>query len=164
LIELGPAIWALRIGDIAQSLNTMVCPGKKVSTFNAGTDQYNVRVRAIGEFRASVDALKRMNCLFVKGRLGQSRQSRSSGRRHWSVGHRSLNRQRQVTLLANVRTGGSQAAVITKMNQFAKDEHMDSTYKSGLAGRSKELGRAGYYFMLAFVLSFVFITWSWRAV
>src|SRR5438105_552323 len=34
---------------------------------------------------------------------------------------------------------------------------MDSNYKSGLDGRSKELGRAGYYFMLAFVLSFVFM-------
>jgi len=67
-----------------------------------------------------------------------------------------LNRQRQVTLLANVKPGGSQAAVITKMNQFAKEQHRPA-YSTGLAGRSKELGRAGYYFMLAFVLSFVFM-------
>src|SRR4051812_24151342 len=33
----------VRIGDIAQSLNTLVA-GQKVSTFNAGTDQYDVRV------------------------------------------------------------------------------------------------------------------------
>jgi HAE1 family hydrophobic/amphiphilic exporter-1 len=62
-----------------------------------------------------------------------------------------------VTLLANVKPGGSQAAVIQKMNQFAKEVGIDSAYKTGLAGRSKELGRAGYYFMLAFVLSFVFM-------
>mgnify|MGYP003693719339 CR=1 FL=1 len=68
-----------------------------------------------------------------------------------------LNRERQVTLLANVKPGGSQAAVIQKMNQFAKEVGIDSAYKTGLAGRSKELGRAGYYFMLAFVLSFVFM-------
>src|SRR5258705_5637653 len=43
------------------------------------------------------------------------------------------------------------------MNQFAKEVGVDSAYKTGLAGRSKELGRAGYYFMLAFVLSFVFM-------
>src|SRR5437773_4296155 len=49
----------VRIGDIAQSLNTLVA-GQKVSTFNAGTDQYDVRVRAIGEFRASAEGLKRM--------------------------------------------------------------------------------------------------------
>src|SRR6185295_6706101 len=49
----------VRIGDIAQSLNTLVA-GQKVSTFNAGTDQYDVRVRAIGEFRANAEGLKRM--------------------------------------------------------------------------------------------------------
>ncbi|HEY3028133.1 MAG TPA: efflux RND transporter permease subunit [Pyrinomonadaceae bacterium] len=146
----------VRIGDIAQSLNTLVA-GQKVSTFNAGTDQYNVRVRAIGEFRASVDALKQMIVSSSKvGWVSLDNLVRLEEGTGPSAIDR-LNRERQVTLLANVRTGGSQAAVIGKMNQFAKDEHMDSTYKSGLAGRSKELGRAGYYFMLAFVLSFVFM-------
>lgn len=68
-----------------------------------------------------------------------------------------LNRQRQVTLLANTKPGGSQSAIIARMTQFAKDEHMDAAYSTGLAGRSKELGRAAYYFLLAFVLSFVFM-------
>jgi HAE1 family hydrophobic/amphiphilic exporter-1 len=43
------------------------------------------------------------------------------------------------------------------MNQFVKDLKIESTYKTGLAGRSKELGRAGYYFGLAFMLSFIFM-------
>ena len=60
-------------------------------------------------------------------------------------------------LIGNVRPGGSQAAVIDKMNQFVKEVKLDPSYRTGLAGRSKELGRAGYYFMLAFVLSFVFM-------
>src|SRR5207302_190499 len=68
-----------------------------------------------------------------------------------------LNRQRQVTLLANVKPGGSQSAVIARMNAFVKDAKLDSGYTTGLAGRSRELGRAAYYFMLAFVLSFVFM-------
>ncbi|HAF24252.1 MAG TPA: AcrB/AcrD/AcrF family protein, partial [Blastocatellia bacterium] len=41
----------VRVADIAQALNTLVA-GQKVSTFNAGTDQYNVRVRAMGEYRS----------------------------------------------------------------------------------------------------------------
>ena len=43
------------------------------------------------------------------------------------------------------------------MNAFAKEVGIDPSYSTGLAGRSKELGRAGYYFMLAFILSFVFM-------
>jgi HAE1 family hydrophobic/amphiphilic exporter-1 len=68
-----------------------------------------------------------------------------------------LNRRRQVTLLANVRPGGSQSAVLNQMNQFVKDAHIESTYTTALAGTSRELGRAGYYFMLAFALSFIFM-------
>ena len=146
----------VRVGDIAQALNTLVA-GQKVSTFNAGTDQYNVRVRAVGEFRASVEGLKRMivpsakigwvtldNVVRVEEGSGPSAIDR-------------LNRQRQVTLLANVRPGGSQADVIAKMNEFVKELKVEAGYSTGTAGRSKELGRAGYYFMLAFVLSFVFM-------
>ena len=146
----------VRIGDIAQSLNTLVA-GQKVSTFNTGTDEYNVRVRAIGGFRASAEGLKRMlvtsqkagwvsldNLVRVEEGTGPSSIDR-------------LNRQRQVTLLANTKPGGSQAAIIAQMNQFAKDEHLDAAYTTGLAGRSKELTRTGYYFLLAIVLSFVFM-------
>ena len=60
-------------------------------------------------------------------------------------------------LLGNVRPGGSQAAVIDQMNRFVEEIGIDPAYKTGLAGRSKELGRAGYYFGLAFLLSFVFM-------
>jgi HAE1 family hydrophobic/amphiphilic exporter-1 len=146
----------VRVGDIAQALNTLVA-GQKVSTFNAGTDQYDVRVRAISESRASVEGLKQMivpsakigwvtldNLVHVDEGAGPSAIDR-------------LNRQRQVTLLANVRPGGSQADVIARMNEFVKELKVESNYKTGLAGRSKELGRAGYYFMLAFLLSFIFM-------
>ncbi|MBD0371133.1 MAG: efflux RND transporter permease subunit [Pyrinomonadaceae bacterium] len=146
----------VRVGDIAQALNTLVA-GQEVSTFNAGTDQYDVRVRAIGEFRTSVEGLSRMivpstkvgwvsldNLVRIEEGTGPSAIDR-------------LNRQRQVSLLANVRPGGSQAAVLQRMDQFVKELNVDPAYKTGTAGRSKELGRAGYYFMLAIVLSFVFM-------
>ena len=94
----------VRVGDIAQALNTLVA-GEKVSTFNAGTDQYDVRVRAIGEYRASVEGLKRMivssskigwvsldNLVHIEPGTGPSAIDR-------------LNRQRQVTLMGNIKTG-----------------------------------------------------------
>jgi multidrug efflux pump subunit AcrB len=146
----------VRVGDIAQALNTLVA-GQKVSTFNAGTDQYDVRVRAVGEFRASVEGLKRMIVSSTKvGWVSLDNLVRvEEGTGPAAIDR--LNRQRQVTLLGNVKPGGSQAAVIQKMNQFAKEINIDPSYSTGLAGRSKELGRAGYYFVLAFILSFVFM-------
>ncbi|MFH3698993.1 efflux RND transporter permease subunit, partial [Acinetobacter baumannii] len=49
----------VRVGDIAQALNTLVA-GQKVSTFNEGTEQYDVEVRAIGRARATPEALGNM--------------------------------------------------------------------------------------------------------
>ncbi len=146
----------VRVGDIAQALNTLVA-GQKVSTFNAGTDQYSVRVRASGEFRASVEGLKRMIVSSSKiGWVGLDNLVRIEEGTGPSAIDR-LNRQRQVMLLGNVKPGGSQAAVIQKMDEFAKEMKIDGAYTTGLAGRSKELGRTAYYFGLAFLLSFVFM-------
>ncbi|HEY6804573.1 MAG TPA: efflux RND transporter permease subunit [Pyrinomonadaceae bacterium] len=146
----------VRVGDIAQAVNTLVA-GSKVSTFNAGVDQYNILVRATGESRNSIDGLKRMIVSSSKlGWVSLSDVVRTEEGTGPSAIDR-LNRKRQVTLLANVKPGGSQAAVIAKMNELVKQINFDPAYSTGLAGRSKELGRAGYYFLLAFVLSFIFM-------
>ena len=146
----------VRVGDIAQALNSLVA-GQKVSTFNAGTDQYDVRVRSVGEFRHSVEGLKRMIVSSSKvGWVSLDNLVRvDEGTGPAAIDR--LNRRRQVTLLGNIRPGGSQATVIQQMDQFAKEINIDPAYSTGLAGRSKELGRAGYYFGLAFLLSFVFM-------
>jgi HAE1 family hydrophobic/amphiphilic exporter-1 len=68
-----------------------------------------------------------------------------------------INRQRQVTVSGNVLPGGSQADILAKLNQYRDQLGMDRDYRSGLAGASKELGRTGFYFMLAFSLTFIFM-------
>ena len=146
----------VRIGDIAQALNTLVA-GQKVSTFNAGVDQYDIRVRAIGQYRANAEGLPRM--IVASQKLGWVSLD-NLVRVEEGTGPSSIdryNRQRQVMLTANTKPGGSQAAVIAKLQQFAKEENMDSQYRTSLAGRSKELARTGTYFLLAIVLSFVFM-------
>ncbi len=146
----------VKVGDIAQALNVLIA-GQKVSTYNEGTDEYDVRVRAIEQARTSPQALQ--NLFVQSSKVGWTNLSNlvttEEGTGPSAIDR--LNRQRQVTLLANVRPGGSQAAVIDKMNQFVKELNVDPTYTTGLAGRSKELGRTGYYFGLAFLLSFVFM-------
>jgi HAE1 family hydrophobic/amphiphilic exporter-1 len=91
----------VRVGDIAQALNSLVA-GQKVSTFNAGTDQYDVRVRAIGAFRTSAEGLTRMIVSSTKvGWVSLDNLVRVDEGTGPSAIDR-LNRQRQVTLLANV--------------------------------------------------------------
>jgi HAE1 family hydrophobic/amphiphilic exporter-1 len=146
----------VRVGDVAQALNVLIA-GQQVSTFNEGTDQYDVRVRAIGEARTSTEALSN---LFVQSSKVGWTNLNTVVRLEEGLGPSAierLNRQRQVTLTANVKPGGSQAAVIEALDAHVRELNIDPSYSTGLAGRSKELGKAGGYFLLAFFLSFVFM-------
>ncbi|MEP6946247.1 MAG: efflux RND transporter permease subunit [Acidobacteriota bacterium] len=146
----------VRVGDISQALNTLVA-GQEATTFNAGTDQYEVRVRAINSFRTDLEGLKRM--IVPSTKLGLVTLDRVVKSRP-GTGPSSVdrtNRQRQVTLLANTKPGGSAANITAGIDQFVKELNLPSEYTTGYVGQSKEMGKAGFYFLLAFALSFIFM-------
>jgi hydrophobe/amphiphile efflux-1 (HAE1) family protein len=148
----------VRVADIAQALNTLVA-GQIVSSFNADSDQYDVRLRAESQFRASSEGLKRMivpSTKVQRGWVSLNEVTRINEEKGPSAIER-LNRQRQVTLSANILPGGSQAEVISRMTALAQEMHLGPQYGLVLAGASKELGRTGYYFVLAISLSFIFM-------
>ncbi len=143
--------------DIEQALNTLVA-GQVASTFNANEDQYDVRVRAQEQFRGSVEGLAKITVPSVNKRSSVGLDEVVHMRA--GTGPSSINRiarQRQVTLTCNVLPGGSQAGVLAAMNRAVTEIGMDPDYRTGLAGASKELGRTGYYFALAFSLTFIFM-------
>ncbi len=146
----------VRVGDISQALNTLVA-GQEATTFNAGTDQYNVTVRAINSFRTDTKGLNRM--IVPSAKLGWVTLDRvvkpKPGTGPSSVDR--VNRQRQVTLLANTRPGGSAASITSAIDQYVKELNLPAEYKTGYIGQSKEMGKAAFYFLLAFMLSFVFM-------
>lgn len=142
--------------DIEQALNTLVA-GQVASQFNAGDEQYDVRVRALEEFRTSAEGLARMTVPSTRrGSVGLDEVvSIQTGSGPSAVNR--INRQRQVTLTANTLPGGSQAAILSALSDAAAELKMGPDYRNGLDGTSKELGRAGYYFLLAFALTFIFM-------
>ena len=146
----------VRVGDVSQALNTLVA-GEEATTFNEGTDEYEVRVRAINPFRSDIEGLKRM--IVPSTKLGWVSLDRlvktSEGTGPSSVDR--LNRQRQVTLLANTRPGGSATSITSEIDKYVKELNLPSGYKTGYVGQSKELGKSLYYFALAITLSFIFM-------
>ena len=148
----------VRIGDVSQALNTLVA-GTEATTFNEGTDQYEVRVRALNNFRTDVEGLKRLIVPSSKPGIGFVSLDRlikvKEGTGPSSVDR--LNRQRQVTLLANTRPGGSASAITGEIDSFVKGLSLPAGYQTGYVGQSKELGKSLFYFMLAIALSFIFM-------
>jgi HAE1 family hydrophobic/amphiphilic exporter-1 len=147
----------VRVGDVSQALNTLIA-GQEATTFNEGKDQYEVRVRAINQFRTSVEGLKRV--IVPSTKVGWVTLDRvvkvESGTGPSSIDR--TNRQRQVTLLANTKPGGSAASITDALDKYVKNDlKLPPEYKSGYVGQSKEMGKAGFYFLLAISLSFVFM-------
>ncbi len=145
------------VQNIEQALNTLVA-GQVASTFNAGEDQYDVRVRAEEQFRTTSEGLAKMTVPSTKqdSAVGLDEVVNiRSGSGPSSVNR--INRQRQVTLTCNVLPGASQTTILSAMDEAAHSLNLPVDYRSGTTGKSKELGRSGYYFALAFSLTFIFM-------
>ncbi|MEO6589855.1 MAG: efflux RND transporter permease subunit, partial [Pyrinomonadaceae bacterium] len=146
----------VKVGDISQALNTLVA-GQEVTSFSEGTEQYEVRVRALNNFRTDIEGLNRLVVPSSKvGLVSLDRLVKTkTGTGPSSVDR--VNRQRQVTLLANTKPGGSAANIQTAINNAVKELNLPAGYTSGYVGQSKEMGKAGFYFLLAISLSFIFM-------
>ena len=146
----------VRIGDVSQALNTLVA-GQEATTFNEGTDQYEVHVRAINNYRTDIEGLKRL--VVPSSKVGVVTLDRlikvKEGTGPSSIDR--LNRQRQVTLLANTKPGGSATSITAALDGFVAEMNLPEGYKTGYVGQSKELGKSLFYFMLAIALSFIFM-------
>jgi multidrug efflux pump subunit AcrB len=146
----------VKAGDVAQALNTLAA-GQRVTTYSEGSDQYDVVVRAGEEFRRTRESLRNFSVASATGapveleklvRLEEGESPASIDR---------LNRQRQVTISANLAPNGSEAEGLASIQRYAQELNMEAAYHTGVTGQSKELQRANQSFMLAFLLSFIFM-------
>jgi hydrophobic/amphiphilic exporter-1 (mainly G- bacteria), HAE1 family len=146
----------VKAGDVAQALNTLAA-GARVTTFSEGSDQYDVVVRAGEEFRRTRENLANFTVASANGgTVGLEKLVRlEEGESPASIDR--LNRQRQVTVSASLAPNGSEGDGLAAVQRYAQELNMEVGYSTGVTGQSKELQRANQSFMLAFLLSFIFM-------
>ncbi len=146
----------VQAGDVAQALNTLAA-GARVTTFSEGSDQYDVVVRAGEESRRTREALSNFTVASSNGgTVGLEKLVRlEEGESAASIDR--LNRQRSVTVSASLAPNGSESEGLASIQRYADELNMEPGYLTGVTGQSKELQRANKSFMLAFLLSFVFM-------
>ncbi|HEX8852251.1 MAG TPA: efflux RND transporter permease subunit, partial [Pyrinomonadaceae bacterium] len=146
----------VRAGDVAQALNTLAA-GQRVTTYSEGSEQYDVVVRAGEQFRRTREHLSNFTVASSSGgTVGLEKLVRlEEGDSPASIDR--LNRQRQVTISASLAPNGSEADALVAIQRYAQELNMEQGYRTGVTGQSKELQRANQSFMLAFLLSFVFM-------
>ncbi|WP_437816680.1 efflux RND transporter permease subunit [Sorangium sp. So ce1078] len=146
----------VQVGDVASTLRLLV-GGYKVSTYNEGGEQYEVRARALPSFRSDKEGLAKITVpstklgavtldnvvTFTEG-TGPSRIER-------------YNRQRQVMLMANLEAGYSQQTVVQELDKAVSQMNLAPGYSAGPVGASKELVKMMRSFLVALLLSLVFM-------
>ena len=144
------------IADAAEALRLLV-GGDQVTTYNEAGEQYEVHLRARAEQRSTEQAVGALTV--PSSRLGsvalENVASFSPDSAPADINR--LGRQRQVTVFANVLPTASQAEVQTAIQSEFVKLSPGPEYRGAFTGRSKELGRAAENFVLAFVLSLVFM-------
>jgi HAE1 family hydrophobic/amphiphilic exporter-1 len=146
----------VRVQDIAATLNVLV-GGQKATNFYEGGEEYEVHVRAQEISRRDINGIlqievpsattgtvKLSDVVTIVEGTGPALINR-------------LNRRRMVLILANMQPGYSSQEVMNRLTDGAKKLDMPAGYSFDFTGRSREQGKAAVNFMLAFILSIVFM-------
>ncbi len=159
--------------DVAQSLNFLV-GDREVTNYQEGGEQYEVHVRAAQEFRSNQSGLALLtvpsNPAGGGNNSGNGGGNNGGDRGAISIDQvvkfvnqtgpatiQRLNRQREVTIQANVLPGGSAQEGLDALDREFKALNLGAEYRGGATGRSKEQGKAFVAFLSAFGLSLVFV-------
>ena len=142
--------------DIATALRYFV-GGDNVTTYNEKGEQYNVYLRATRQFRENS---KNIGVLTVASTklgavpLGQV-VTFINDTGPASIEH--FNRLPQVTLSSNIKPGASESDVSDALENIIKNLNLGPDYSASPSGTSKELAKTASSFLIAVVLSLIFM-------
>ena len=146
---------SIKVDTIASSLRTMV-GGEKVGLFREGDEQYNIRLRLMADYRKDAEQIANLTVPGIDGiqvRLSNI-TSLVSGTSPGQIDRYS--QERQISVVSNL-FGKPLGEAITQANSILKEMNMPATYVTSYLGRGKLMQEAFYNFMIAFVLSLIFI-------
>jgi HAE1 family hydrophobic/amphiphilic exporter-1 len=146
----------VQIGDAAEALRLLV-GGDQITTYNEGSEQYEVHLRARAEDRSTQAAIATLTV--PSSRLGsvplENVANFQPGSSPTDINRQA--RQRQVTVYCNMLPTASQAQIQNAMLAEFNKLNVGGEYRGVFSGRSRELGRAAQNFVTAFLLSLVFM-------
>ncbi len=147
------------VEDIATSMRLMVGGDQRVSRFRdaALNEDYDVQLRVSEGKRNDPEAISRLYVVRQDGSLSRLDnvvrvvEARSASRID------RLDRQRQVSLRANVAPGYALADRLDALRQAVTEMQLPAAYTTAISGQARELERTFYEFIWAFLLSIIFM-------
>lgn len=142
--------------DIANALRLLV-EGDQVSNYEEHGEEYEVHVRAERQYRADENGLRLLTV--PSSRLGYVSLADVVQLRKGTGPSRidRLNRERNVTLLANAAPGYSDGVISAAMGKIAAGMRLPPGYSTAPYGQTREMGRVFKAFVGSLILSFIFM-------
>ncbi|MBI4891955.1 MAG: efflux RND transporter permease subunit [Acidobacteria bacterium] len=147
----------VNVAQVANAMRILVGGDDQVTTYKEGDDRYDVLLRVSKEFRNSPAALDRL--YLPSSTLGNVALS-SVASLEMGTGPTSIdrwNRQRRVLIMGNLSKGLALGDLISVAEKEMTEMNLPPDYRYGAVGRSRELGRTVTNFLIAFLLSVVFM-------
>ncbi|HMJ55185.1 MAG TPA: efflux RND transporter permease subunit [Polyangiaceae bacterium] len=144
------------VATIASTVQLLI-GGLKVSTYQEGGEEYDIRLRAEAGYRTDLSGLSVMT---VPTRAGGSVPLASVVTLRETVGPSQINRlarQRQVTIMGNVAPGVGQSTVSDALKSIIDELHMPPEYRAVPAGLTREQGRIITAFVVAIAMTAIFM-------
>ncbi|MEO5767327.1 MAG: efflux RND transporter permease subunit, partial [Polyangia bacterium] len=146
----------VNVADVALGAQLLI-GGVKVSRYEENGNEYDILVRADESYRTSPEALSLLSVpstrLGVVPLLDVVDLKRAEGPSQITR----YGRQRQVTFFANTKPGVGSGEVGAAFEKAVAAMHLPPDYRFVPFGQSKEIGRTGRNFVIAFGLAFVFM-------
>jgi HAE1 family hydrophobic/amphiphilic exporter-1 len=144
------------IQTIASTLNVLV-GGEPVSKYKENDEQYDVWLRAEHPFRDQSQAISR---LMVPSPKAELVQLGSVANLKFEQGPATIDRfamQRQVVVTANLADNKALGDAVKDLSAYVKSMELPAEYRGEFLGRAKTLSESNLGFLVAFLMSFLFM-------
>lgn len=144
----------VKVSDIASALRTLV-GGEQVTKYKEGADQYDVWLRAELKDRDDPQVLGMLSIPTDKGGLVKLTNVVKLNEQLGPAQIDRQDRQRQITVTANMDKGFSMSDGMEKAQKIAAGLDMPFEYKTDFTGRAKVMVQTFSNFLIAFILSLI---------
>ncbi|MEO6809354.1 MAG: efflux RND transporter permease subunit, partial [Isosphaeraceae bacterium] len=144
------------VGTIADSLRVLV-GGLPVTNFKDQGEQYDVWLRARESDRSTLASVEGLSLPSTKGTLVKLTSVAQLSEQRGPTEIERLNRERIVTVLGNPEDGVPLGEAVKQADAALATMNLPKNYSIVFTGQAKTMAETGYYFVIAFGLSIVFM-------